>query len=62
MRGGSEIETDRTNLWPSRRRPGALGEGEEDFVHVPQPAENRFSWEEDKISGREEGNGNCGSL
>ncbi len=26
-----------------------------DMVHVPQPAENRFSWEEEKISGLEEG-------
>jgi hypothetical protein len=25
----------------------------DDFVHVPQPAENRFSWEEDRISGEE---------
>lgn len=58
MRGGSEIETDRTlsrsntvpDEWPSRRRLGGT-----DLIHVPQPAENRFSWEEDKISGREEG-------
>jgi hypothetical protein len=57
IRGGSEIETDRTlsrsntvpDEWPSRRRLGGT-----DLVHVPQPAENRFSWEEDKISGREE--------
>lgn len=57
IRGGSEIETDRTlsrsntvpDEWPSRRRLGAT-----DLVHVPQPAENRFSWEEDKISGRED--------
>jgi len=56
IRGGSEIETDRTlsrsntvpDEWPSRRRLGGT-----DLVHVPQPAENRFSWEEDKISGRE---------
>ena len=25
----------------------------EDLVHVPQPAENRYSWEEDKLSGTE---------
>jgi hypothetical protein len=57
IRGGSEIEVDRTlshltresDPWPSRRRLGG-----EDLIHVPQPAENRFSWEEDKISGREE--------
>jgi len=56
VRGGSEIETDRTlhrsnplpDQWPSRRRLGGT-----DLVHVPQPAENRFSWEEEKISGRE---------
>jgi hypothetical protein len=56
VRGGSEIETDRTlhrsnpvrDQWPSRRRLGGT-----DLVHVPQPAENRFSWEEEMISGRE---------
>jgi hypothetical protein len=26
----------------------------EDLVHVPQPAENRYSWEEERISGNEE--------
>lgn len=54
--GGGEIETDRMlnrinalpDEWPSRRRLGGT-----DLVHVPQPAENRFSWEEDRISGRE---------
>jgi hypothetical protein len=55
IRSGSEIEIDRTastrdaDPWPSRR-----GLGGEDLIHIPQPAENRFSWEEDKISGREE--------
>lgn len=55
IRGGSEIEIDRTvgthdaDPWPSRRRLGG-----EDIIHIPQPAENRFSWEEDKISGKEE--------
>jgi hypothetical protein len=56
VRGGSEIETDRTlnrsnpvpEEWPSRRRLGGT-----DLVHVPQPAENRFSWEEERLSGRE---------
>jgi hypothetical protein len=56
VKGGSEIETDRTlsrsdpvpDEGPSRRRLGGT-----DLVHVPQPAENRFSWEEEKISGRE---------
>lgn len=33
----------------SRRTLGA-----EEFVHVPQPAENRFSWEEERISGHDE--------
>lgn len=28
--------------------------GAEEFVHVPQLAENRFSWEEERISGRED--------
>jgi hypothetical protein len=28
--------------------------GVDDLVHVPQPAENRFSWEEERISGNEE--------
>jgi hypothetical protein len=55
IRSGSEIEIDRTastrdaDPWPSRR-----GLGGEDLIHIPQPAQNRFSWEEDKISGREE--------
>ncbi len=57
VRGGSEIETDRTqnrrnpvsDEWPSRRRLRGT-----DLVHVPQPAVNRFSWEEERISGREE--------
>ncbi|KAH7411339.1 aspartic peptidase domain-containing protein [Cadophora sp. MPI-SDFR-AT-0126] len=35
--------------WGSRRRLDG-----EDLVHVPQPAENRFSWEEERISGNEE--------
>ncbi|KAH7355279.1 aspartic peptidase domain-containing protein [Rhexocercosporidium sp. MPI-PUGE-AT-0058] len=35
--------------WGSRRRLDG-----EDLVHVPQPAENRFSWEEERISGTEE--------
>ncbi|KAL5330223.1 hypothetical protein ACEPPN_003748 [Leptodophora sp. 'Broadleaf-Isolate-01'] len=34
--------------WGSRRRLDG-----EDLVHVPQPAENRFSWEEERISGTE---------
>jgi hypothetical protein len=56
VRGGSEIEIDRNmstkdaDPWPSRRRLDG-----EDLVHVPQPAENRFSWEEERVSGREEG-------
>jgi hypothetical protein len=33
----------------SRRTLGA-----DEFVHVPQPAENRFSWEEERISGHED--------
>lgn len=33
----------------SRRTLGA-----DEIVHVPQPAENRFSWEEERISGHEE--------
>lgn len=36
--------------WNSRRRLAGP-----DLVHVPQPAENRFSWEEERISGRDEG-------
>ena len=35
--------------WSSRRRLAG-----EDLVHVPQPAANRFSWEEERISGNEE--------
>lgn len=35
---------------PSRRRLQG-----DDFIHVPQPAENRFSWEEDRIAGSEGG-------
>ncbi|CZR63161.1 uncharacterized protein PAC_13058 [Phialocephala subalpina] len=41
--------TNTLDLW-SRRRRRLHGE---DLVHVPQPAENRFSWEEDRISGNE---------
>ena len=26
----------------------------ENFIHIPQPAENRFSWEEERISGNDE--------
>ncbi|RDL30347.1 Acid protease [Venustampulla echinocandica] len=29
-------------------------QGEDDLVHVPQPAEHRFSWEEERISGTDE--------
>jgi hypothetical protein len=58
IRGGSEIETDRTlsrsnaapDEWPSRWCLRVT-----ELILVPQPAENRFSWEVDKISGREEG-------
>ncbi|KAE8440591.1 hypothetical protein EG329_007049 [Mollisiaceae sp. DMI_Dod_QoI] len=41
--------TDTLDPWSSRRRLHG-----EDLVHIPQPAENRFSWEEDRISGNEE--------
>lgn len=44
--------TERTDPWASSRRLDG-----EDLVHVPQPAENRFSWEEERISGREDGVG-----
>ena len=39
---------DLLNSW--RRRRGLYGE---DIIHVPQPAENRFSWEEERITGNE---------
>lgn len=44
-----EMATDAIDPWSSRRRLHG-----EDLVHVPQPAEDRFSWEEDRISGHEE--------
>lgn len=39
---------DLLNPWGSRRRLDG-----EDIIHVPQPAENRFSWEEERITGNE---------
>jgi len=45
LRGETHIE-EMLDPWGSRRRLDG-----EDLVHVPQPAENRFSWEEERTEG-----------
>jgi hypothetical protein len=51
LRGDTQIR-EMLDPWGSRRRLDG-----EDLVHIPQPAENRFSWEEERISGNENENG-----
>ena len=38
-------------LGTAARTKGRRLDGGEDLVHVPQPAENRYSWEEERLHG-----------
>jgi hypothetical protein len=51
LRGDTQIR-EMLDPWGSRQRLDG-----EDLIHIPQPAENRFSWEEERISGNENENG-----
>jgi hypothetical protein len=46
----ADIQTGET-LDTAARTNGKRLDGGEDLVHVPQPAENRYSWEEERLDG-----------
>ncbi|CZT46675.1 uncharacterized protein RSE6_07138 [Rhynchosporium secalis] len=52
---GSALMSSKVSL-PDPQGSGRRLDGE-DLVHIPQPAEKRFSWEVERISGREDGKG-----